>query len=63
MESEVWINDDDNEDFADTQPVFTLSQIHEEDQLINLMNNNDSSSYCEQDQSFQEQCNIEYFSS
>lgn len=27
------------------------------------MNNHDSSSHCEQDQSFQEQCNFECFSS
>ena len=53
LESEIWI-DDYNEDFDDIQIVFTLSQIYEEDQLINLMNNNDSS-YYEQDQSFQEQ--------
>lgn len=47
VESEFWI-DDDNENFDDIQLVFTLSQIDEEDQLINLMNNNDYSSYCEQ---------------
>jgi len=57
VESEVWI-DDDNEDFKDIKTVFTLSQIDEEDQLINLMNNNDSSSYYEQEKSLQEQRNI-----
>ena len=46
IESGIWL-DDDNEDFDDLQPVYTFSQLDEEDQLINLMNNNDSSSYCE----------------
>jgi len=44
VESEIWI-DDDNGYFDDMQPVYTLSQLDEEDQLINLNNNNDSSSY------------------
>ena len=34
------------------QPIYTLSQLDEEDQLINLMNNNDYFSYREKDQSF-----------
>jgi len=61
VESEVWINDD-NEDF-DIQLIFATSQLDEEDQILNLMNNNDSSSYCEQDRNFQEQYNVEYLSS
>ena len=36
--------------------------MDEEDQLINLINNKDYSSYYEKDQNFQEQCNIEYLS-
>lgn len=43
VESEIWI-DDDNEDFNELQLVYTLSQLDEEYQLINLTNNNDSSS-------------------
>jgi len=61
VESEVWI-DDDNEYFG-IQPIFVTSQIDEEDQILNLMNNNDSSSYFEQEKKFQEQCNVEYLSS
>jgi len=53
VESEIWI-DDDNEDFDDMQPIYILSQLDKEDQLVNLMNNNDSSSYCEKDKKFQE---------
>lgn len=53
VESKIWI-DDDNEDFDDMQPVYILLQLDKEDQLVNLMNNNDSSSYCEKDQNFQE---------
>lgn len=41
VESEVWI-DDDNEDF-DIHPIFATSQIDEEDHILNIMNNNDSS--------------------
>lgn len=44
VESEVWI-DDDNEDFHGIQPIFTLSKIDEEDELINLIKNNDSSRF------------------
>ena len=54
--------DDDNEDF-DIKPIFATSQIDEEYQILNLKNNKDSSSYCERDQGFQEQCNFEYLSS
>jgi len=53
VESEEWIDDD-----IDIRPIFVTSIIDEEDQIFNLMENNDSSSYCESNQSFQEQCNI-----
>jgi len=61
VESETWIEDD-NENF-DMRPIFVTAQIDEEDQILNLMENNESSSYCKQNNSFQEQCNIEYLSS
>lgn len=53
VESGILIDDDD-EYFDNTQPVYTLLQLDEEDQLINLMNNNGSSFYCDSYQSFQE---------
>lgn len=58
VENEEWIDDDFN-----IRPIFSTSQLDEEDQILNLMENNESSSYCESSQSFQEQCNIEYLSS
>ena len=51
VESEICIDDDD-EDFDNMEPVYSFSQLNEEDQLINLMNNNDSSSYFEKYQIF-----------
>ena len=60
IEIEEWI-DDDNEN-SDIQPFFATSQIDEEDQILNLMENNESSSYCEKNKSFQEQYNVEYLS-
>ena len=58
VENEEWIDDD-----IDIRPIFATSQIDEEDQIFNLIENNESSSYCESSQSFQEQYNIEYLSS
>lgn len=46
VESEAWIEDD-NENI-DIRPFFSISQIDEDDQILNLMENNESSSYCEQ---------------
>lgn len=43
--------------------VYTLSQLDEENKLINIMNYYYYSSYFKQDQSFQEKFNIEYLSS
>lgn len=40
IESEEWIDDDN-----DIQPVFTTEQVREEDQILNLMENNESSSH------------------
>jgi len=50
VENEEWIDDD-----IDIKPIFSTSQIDEEDQILNLIENNESSSYCESSQSFQEQ--------
>ena len=50
VENEEWIDDD-----IDIRPIFATSQIDEEDQSLNLMENNKSSSYCESSQSFQQQ--------
>lgn len=47
IENQVWIEDDDD-DFEKIQPVLTISQNDQEGQLINLMNNRDFYSYCEQ---------------
>ena len=51
--------DDDN----DIQPLYTISHISEESQILNSIENFETSSQCEDDYSFQEQCNTEYFSS
>jgi len=61
VETEVWI-DDDNEKY-DIGPISATSQIDEEDHILNLMENNESSSCCERNKSFQGQCNIQYLSS
>lgn len=50
VESEQWIDDDTN-----IRPIFLTSQIDEEDLILNLMENNESSSYCEYNKKFQEQ--------
>lgn len=42
VENEEWIDDD-----FDIRPIFLASQLHEEDQILNLMENNESSLYCE----------------
>ena len=56
--NEEWIDDDN-----DIQLVFTISQINEEDQILNSIENNKCSLYCDNSQNFQEQCNIEYLTS
>ena len=53
-----WTNDDN-----DIQPIFTISQISEDNHILNSIENNELSSQCESSQNFQEQCNIEYLSS
>ena len=58
LENEEWMDDDNG-----IQPIFTISQISEENQILNSIENNELSSYCENSQNFQEQCNIEYLSS
>ena len=58
VESEEWMDDDN-----DIQPIFTISQVSEEDQILNSIENNESSLNYEVRQKFQEQCNIAYFSS
>ena len=58
VENEEWIDDDN-----DIQPVFAIAQINEEDQILNSIENNEPSLYCDNSQNFQEQCNIEYISS
>ena len=51
--------DDDN----DIQPLFTICHISEESQILNSIENFETSSQSEDDHNFQEQCNIEYLSS
>ena len=51
--------DDDN----DIQPLFTISHISEESQILNSIENFETSSQCEDDHNFQEQRNIEQLSS
>lgn len=48
VENEEWIDDD-----FYIRPIFATSRIDEEDQILNLMENNESSSYCESSQNFQ----------
>ena len=55
---EEWIDYD-----SGIQPIFTISHISEESQIINSIENHESSSQCVNSQNFQEQCNIEYLSS
>ena len=50
-------------DDHDIQPIFTISQISEENHILNSIENNELSSQCESSQNFQEQWNIEYVSS
>eukprot|EP00253_Pinus_taeda_P021927 PITA_21927 len=57
IDDKEWI-DDENE----TQPLFTISYIREDNQILNTMENFESSLEYEHDQ-FQEKSNIEYFSS
>ena len=58
VEDEEWMDDDNG-----IQPIFTISHISEENQILNSIENYRSSSQCENSQNFQEQCNIEYLSS
>lgn len=44
----------------DIQLVFTIAQINEKDQILNLIENHEPSLYCDDSQNFQEQCNIKY---
>ena len=53
VDNEEWIDDD-----FDIRPIFATSQLDEEDQILNLMENNESSSHCESSKSFEEKCNI-----
>ena len=49
VENEEWMDDDNV-----IQPFFTISQVSEEYQILNSIENNESSSYCEVSQNFQE---------
>ena len=57
IDDKEWI-DDENE----IQPLFTISDISEDSQILNTMENFESSPEYEHDQ-FQEKSNIEYLSS
>ena len=57
IEDEEWIDDDN-----DIQLLFTISNISEDSQILNSIENFESSLEYEHD-NFQEQCNIEYLSS
>jgi len=56
IDDKEWINDEN-----DVQPLFTISDISEDSQILNTMENFESSREYEHDQ-FQEKSNIEYFS-
>ena len=47
VENEEWIDDDN-----DIQLVFTIAQINEEDQILNSIENNEPSLYCDNKQDF-----------
>ena len=47
VENEEWMDDDN-----DIQPIFTISQVSEEDQVLNSIENNESSSYYEVSHNF-----------
>lgn len=57
IDDKEWINDEN-----DIQPLFTISTISEDSQILNTMENFESSREYEHDQ-FQEKSNIEYLSS
>ena len=49
VENEEWMDDDNG-----IQPIFTISHINEEIQILNSIENHESSSQCENSQNFQE---------
>ena len=51
------------DDYNDIQTLFTISHISEESQILNSIENFETSSQCEDEHNFQEKCNIEYLSS
>lgn len=55
IESEEWIDDDN-----DIQPIFTIVQKNEEEQILNSIEKNEQYLYYENSQTFQEKFNIEY---
>ena len=57
IDDKEWIDDEN-----DIQPLFTISDISEDSQILNIMENFESSPEYEHDK-FQEKSNIEYLSS